>query len=158
MSTAKSENTTSVIKEITPLSEGDCFYIADRHKKEFTYPIHKHVECELEFLSNAAGANRVVGDSSEFIGNLDLILITGKDLEHGILQGECKSEDIREITIQFNWDFTDGTFFARNQFNSIRKMMIQAEKGIVFPQETILKRTSTRRRYFSQLLEAAHTR
>ena len=139
MSTAKSENTTSVIKEITPLSEGDCFYIADRHKKEFTYPIHKHVECELEFLSNAAGANRVVGDSSEFIGNLDLILITGKDLEHGILQGECKSEDIREITIQFNWDFTDGTFFARNQFNSIRKMMIQAEKGIVFPQETILK-------------------
>ncbi|MBR6989869.1 MAG: helix-turn-helix domain-containing protein [Bacteroidaceae bacterium] len=139
MSTAKSENTTGVIKEITPLSERDCFYIADRHKKEFTYPIHKHVECELEFLSNAAGANRVVGDSSEYIGNLDLILITGKDLEHGILQGECKSNDIREITIQFNWDFTEGTFFARNQFNSIRKMMVLAEKGIVFPQETILK-------------------
>ena len=59
MSTAKSENTTSVIKEITPLSEGDCFYIADRHKKEFTYPIHKHVECELEFLSNAAGFSSI---------------------------------------------------------------------------------------------------
>lgn len=30
------------IREITPLSDKDCFYIADRHKKEFTYPMHSH--------------------------------------------------------------------------------------------------------------------
>lgn len=35
------------IREITPLSEKDCFYIADRHKKEFTYPMHSHREFEL---------------------------------------------------------------------------------------------------------------
>ena len=31
-----------VLHEITPLMEKDVLYIADRHKKEFTYPIHNH--------------------------------------------------------------------------------------------------------------------
>ena len=29
-----------IIREITPLSDKDCFYIAERYKTEFTYPIH----------------------------------------------------------------------------------------------------------------------
>ena len=127
----------SIIQEITPLSDRDSFYIADRHKKEFTYPIHKHEECELNFLINAGGARRIVGDSSETIGNLELVLISGKELEHAWLQGDCHSEDIREITIQFKLDFTEG-IFSRNQFASIQRMMKLAEKGIVFTQETIL--------------------
>ena len=31
-----------IIREITPLSDKDCFYIAERYKTEFTYPIHNH--------------------------------------------------------------------------------------------------------------------
>ena len=30
-----------IIREITPLSDKDCFYIAERYKTEFTYPIHQ---------------------------------------------------------------------------------------------------------------------
>lgn len=45
----------SFIREITPLSEKDCFYIADRHKKEFTYPMHSHREFELNFVEHAPG-------------------------------------------------------------------------------------------------------
>lgn len=43
------------IREITPLSEKDCFYIADRHKKEFTYPMHSHREFELNLCSACTG-------------------------------------------------------------------------------------------------------
>ena len=32
----------NIIREITPLSDKDCFYIAERYKTEFTYPIHNH--------------------------------------------------------------------------------------------------------------------
>ena len=71
-----------IIREITPLSDKDCFYIAERYKTEFTYPIHNHSEFELNFTEKAAGVRRVVGDSSEVIGDYDLVLITGKDLEH----------------------------------------------------------------------------
>ena len=69
-----------IIREITPLSDKDCFYIAERYKTEFTYPIHNHSEFELNFTEKAAGVRRIVGDSSEVIGDYDLVLITGKDL------------------------------------------------------------------------------
>ena len=47
-------------KRITPLSDKDCFYIADRRKTEFTYPLHHHPECELNYIENAAGVRRIV--------------------------------------------------------------------------------------------------
>ena len=76
------ENSNYIMREITPLSDRDCFYIADRRKTEFTYPIHCHAEFELNFTEHAAGVRRVVGDSAEIIGDYDLVLITGKELEH----------------------------------------------------------------------------
>ena len=33
-----------IITEITPLSEKDCFYLIDRLKDRFTYPVHRHEE------------------------------------------------------------------------------------------------------------------
>ena len=70
-----------IIHEITPLMGKDVLYIADRHKKEFTYPIHNHSVFELNFVENAAGVKRIVGDSQEVIGDFDLCLITSPDLE-----------------------------------------------------------------------------
>ena len=55
-----------IIREITPLSDKDCFYIAERYKTEFTYPIHNHSEFELNFTEKAAGVRRIVGDSFEW--------------------------------------------------------------------------------------------
>lgn len=63
-----------IIREITPLSEKDCFYIVDRRKTEFTYPIHCHSEYELNFIEHAPGVRRVVGDSAEVIGEYELVL------------------------------------------------------------------------------------
>lgn len=53
------ENSNYIMREITPLSDRDCFYIADRRKTEFTYPIHCHAEFELNFTEHAAGVRRV---------------------------------------------------------------------------------------------------
>lgn len=94
----------NIIREITPLSDKDCFYIAERYKTEFTYPIHNHAEFELNFTEKAAGVRRIVGDSAEVISDYDLVLITGKDLEHVWEQHDCHSKEIREITIQFSSD------------------------------------------------------
>ena len=61
------ENQNYIMREITPLSERDCFYIADRRKTEFTYPIHCHAEYELNFTEHASGVRRVVGDSLKIL-------------------------------------------------------------------------------------------
>ena len=50
-----------VLREITPLSEKDCFYVVDRHKKQFDYPVHQHNEYEINFIENAEGGLRIVG-------------------------------------------------------------------------------------------------
>ena len=128
-----------VIHEITPLMGKDVLYIADRHKKEFTYPIHNHEVFELNFVEHAAGVRRIVGDSSEVIGEYDLVLITSPDLEHVWEQNTCNSDDIHEITIQFDLGMSEDSLFGRNPFISVRKMMNEARKGIAFPMSAIMK-------------------
>ena len=129
----------NIIREITPLSDKDCFYIAERYKTEFTYPIHNHAEFELNFTEKAAGVRRIVGDSAEVISDYDLVLITGKDLEHVWEQHDCHSKEIREITIQFSSDLFFKSFINKNQFDSIRDMLEKAQKGLCFPMSAILK-------------------
>lgn len=128
-----------IIHEITPLMGKDVLYIADRHKKEFTYPIHNHSVFELNFVENAKGVRRIVGDSQEIIGDYDLCLITSPDLEHVWEQNDCRSEDIREITIQFDFSMGTETLFGRNPYSSITRMMQEAKKGLVFPMKAIMK-------------------
>lgn len=120
----------------------DALYIADRHKSEFSYPVHNHDVFELNFVENAAGVKRIVGDSNEVIGEYDLVLITNPTLEHAWEQHECKSNDIREITIQFNFGagITEADyFFGKTPFESIRHMMKEAQKGMAFPMSSIMK-------------------
>lgn len=128
-----------IIHEITPLMDKDVLYIADRHKKEFTYPIHNHSVYELNFVENAKGVRRIVGDSQEVIGDYDLCLITAPDLEHVWEQNECHSDDIREITVQFDFSMSDETLFGRNPYASITRMMQEAKKGLSFPLQAIMK-------------------
>lgn len=132
-------NAGHIIHEITPLSDKDCFYIADRRKSEFTYPLHSHSEFEINYIENAEGVRRIVGDSVEIIGKYDLTLIAGEELEHVWEQHECTSKNIREITVQFSKDLFFGNFIHKNQFDSIRKMLDSAQKGINFPMATIMK-------------------
>lgn len=128
-----------IIHEITPLMGKDVLYIADRHKKEFTYPIHNHSVYELHFVENAKGVRRIVGDSQEVIGDYDLCLITSPNLEHVWEQNECHSDDIREITVQFDFSMSDETLFGRNPYASITRMMQEAKRGLSFPLQAIMK-------------------
>ena len=132
-----------VFTEITRLSEKDCFYIVERHKTEFTYPLHQHKEFELNFIERGKGVRRIVGDSVEEIGDYELVLIGGEDLEHVWEQGRCNSKDIREITIQFSGDIFGDGLLSKNQFASIRRMLKRADHGLAFSLPSIMKVYST---------------
>ena len=56
--------------ELTRLEPLDIFYVGERHKTFFEYPAHCHAAYELNFVENAAGATRTIGDSHESIGAL----------------------------------------------------------------------------------------
>lgn len=125
--------------EITRLSEKDCFYIVERHKTEFTYPLHQHKEFELNFIEKGKGVRRIVGDSVEEIGDYELVLLGGEDLEHVWEQGSCTSKDIREITVHFSGDIFGEGLLSKNQFASINQMLQRADHGLSFSIGTIMK-------------------
>ncbi|WP_029904969.1 AraC family transcriptional regulator [Prevotella sp. 10(H)] len=127
----------SVLREVTPLSERDCFMIFSRIKKEFTFPIHIHKEFELNFIENAAGTKRVVGDSIEEIDDLELTLITGENLRHGWFNHNCKSQEIKEITIQFHNNLFNEHLLQKNQFQSVKELFEKAKCGVTFSKEAI---------------------
>lgn len=127
-----------IIHEITPLGGRDVLYIADRHKKEFNYPIHKHDVFELNFVENASGVRRIVGDSAEVIGDYDLVIITSPYLEHVWEQHQCQSDDVHEITIHFNIDISEDGFLSKNPLRSICNMLQQARKGLAFSLSAIM--------------------
>ena len=129
-----------VLRELPPLLDSDFMYVADRRKKEFTYPIHKHEVFELNYVENGDGVLRIVGDSAETIGNRELVLITSPDLEHVWEQDKCKSEDIREITVQFFFDFNSSySLFNRTPLLPIKRLFERARKGVAFTPETLEK-------------------
>jgi AraC-like DNA-binding protein len=128
-----------VLRETPPITEKDCFYIVERHKSEFLYPIHSHQEFELNFVEHGRGVHRVVGDSIEEIGHYDLVLVTGNGLEHAWQQGNCTEPDVREITIQFSSSLLDERLLGRTQFASIRKMFEKARMGVAFSMTGIMR-------------------
>lgn len=129
----------NVLRETPPITDKDCFYIVERHKSEFNYPIHSHEEFELNFVEHCRGVHRVVGDNIEEVGDYDLVLVTGDGLEHAWQQGNCTSPDVREITIQFSSSLLDERLLGRNQFSSIRKMFEKARLGVAFSIDAIMK-------------------
>ena len=126
-----------ILSEITPLSDKDCFYLVDRNKTEFDYPIHRHGEIEINFVSNCAGARRIVGDSIEELGEYDLAMI-GPGLEHCWDQHYCDKTDKREITIQFRADLFPQEFLAKNQMKPIADLLKKSQTGIAFGMRTIM--------------------
>lgn len=89
-------------------------------------------------MENGEGVLRIVGDSSETIGNRELVLITSPNLEHVWAQGTCHSEEIREITIQFFFDFnSSSSLFSRTPMLPIKNLFEKARKGVAFTPEAI---------------------
>ncbi|HEY4155792.1 MAG TPA: AraC family transcriptional regulator [Puia sp.] len=126
----------NLLREITPLTQSDCFTLFSRVKSAFDFPLHYHEEFELNFIQNAKGAKRVVGDHMEEIDDLELVLV-GPNLQHAWFTHRCKSPEIREITIQFHKDLFDERLLRRNQLSFIKSMFDKSSRGILFSRDTI---------------------
>jgi AraC-like DNA-binding protein len=125
-----------MLKEITPLTQGDCFTLFSRVKSDFNFPLHYHEEFELNLILNAKGAQRVVGDHMQEIDDMELVLV-GSNLQHGWFTHHCRSKSIREVTIQFHKDLFDENFLRRNQLSFIRSMFEKSARGILFSKATM---------------------
>lgn len=125
-----------VHREITPLQEDDCFLVFDRQRHQFNFPIHFHPEYEINFISNAAGARRVVGDHIGEIGDMELVMV-GPNLYHGWENYKNAQKDLlHEITIQFPRDLYSEHLLKKNILKPVRELLQNANRGILFSENT----------------------
>ncbi|SDG97539.1 AraC-type DNA-binding protein [Dyadobacter soli] len=129
-----------IYREITPLTQYDCFTVFDRKKTIFDFPLHSHEEFELNLILSGKGVKRVVGDHTEVIDDVELVLV-GNNLPHGWLTHSYRWEEgmpeIVEVTVQFHRDLFDDKFLKRNQLFFVRSLLEKSAKGIAFSRETI---------------------
>lgn len=128
-------NRDTIMREITPLTQSDCFTLFSRVKSDFDFPLHIHEEFELNFIQNAKGARRVIGDHMDLIDEWELVLV-GSNLQHGWFTHHCTCKEIKEVTIQFHKDLLDEKMLRRNQLSFIRVMLEKSARGILFSAET----------------------
>jgi len=125
----------SIQREITPLSQEDCLLVFDRVKSQFDFPVHFHPEYELNFVFNALEAERVVGDHKGYVQEYELVMV-GPNVFHGWNNGRCKSDQIHEITIQFQRDLINESLLTRNMMKPIKELLVNASRGILFDEPT----------------------
>ncbi len=132
-------NAETIHREITPLNEDDCFLVFDRKRKFFSFPIHFHPEYEINFIYNAKGAKRIVGDHISEIDDYELVMV-GSNLYHGWENHKNSGkEKYHEITIQFPRDLFEGQWINKNILKPIRDLLQNSNRGILFTKETAKK-------------------
>lgn len=131
----------NILTEVPPISKQDSFVVFERRKSNFNFPVHIHGEYELNYIIGARGARRIVGDHVGEIGDREMVLITGSNLEHAWTDGNlAPGAEIYEVTIQFSPElFQGGGLIDRKQFAPIKKMLQDAQHGVAFSQNTILQ-------------------
>lgn len=126
----------NIHREITPLNDNDCFLVFDRQRSLFTFPIHFHPEYEINFIHQAKGGRRVVGDHIEEIDDYELVII-GPNLYHGWENFRNTGKELlHEITIQFSGDIFKGPLISKNLLKPVKDLLQNANRGVLFSKET----------------------
>jgi len=125
-------------REITPLKEDDCFLVFNRRRNDFTFPIHFHPEYEINFIRNAKGAKRIVGDHIGEVEDYELVMV-GPNVYHGWEDFKNDNSKIfHEITIQFPRYLFDSLLLNKNILKPIKELLKASNHGILFSKETII--------------------
>lgn len=122
-------------KEIIPIADDDLFIVLDHPNADFDYAVHYHPEYEINLVVDSYG-KRIIGDSEEEFSSLDLIMI-GPNLPHA-WKGEVV-EGNHVVTIQFSEKLLNFPILEKRLFSSIRKMLLDSQKGIDFSYDTKLR-------------------
>ncbi|UBM60888.1 AraC family transcriptional regulator [Marinilongibacter aquaticus] len=131
-----------IFREITPLTEYDCYQAYARDKIIFDFPLHYHEEYEINLILNGEGVQRVVGNHQSVIDDTELVLV-GPNLPHAWFTNEYDFEKsqkkVHEVTIHFGRYLLDENFMKRNQMHLIKQLLNRSKKGIAFSAETTQK-------------------
>lgn len=126
----KREVLTEVVQQSGEKTE--CLHVEHRHKHDSTYPLHRHLQLELNYLVHGEGLARIVGDSHEEVVTDELVLV-GSNLEHQWAQPiEFVPHAMEEITIHFAAGLFSQELLSYQPLAKVRDLLKNADRGIFF--------------------------
>ncbi len=114
-------------QEITPITPEDLFIILDHPNALFDYPVHCHPEYEINLVMHTSGT-RVVGDSEEQFGDMDLVML-GPNVPH-VWKSDLGENHV--ITIQFSSELQNFQIMDKRLFLPIRQLLSDSRQGLQF--------------------------
>jgi AraC-like DNA-binding protein len=96
----------------------------------FPYRWHFHAAYELTLITAGAG-RRFVGDSIEWFGPGDLVLL-GPHLPHTWHSEPCRGSRSRAVVIRFEADCLGAEFFDCGELRRIRGLLERSRRGLAF--------------------------
>lgn len=130
----------TTLTEITLLNErAECLHLEKRTKNTFDYPLHKHKELEINYVEGGRGLKRIVGDSVEDVGELDLAMVGG-GLEHQWAEPlGFEEHEMHEITIHFSRSLLGEELLNNQYFKGINLLIQRSQRGIGFSQSAVAR-------------------
>ena len=130
------DNNDIVLFEVSPICDHQAIWVERREKNNFNFPIHRHNEFEIVLVEGAAGAVRIVGDSVETIGDIDLFIV-GHGLRHAYMQGDCKADSFTELVVQFHQNLFSDDLLLKDPMYTIAPLLKNSAAGVVFGKSAI---------------------
>lgn len=121
----------NIVPFVPPIKQGDCLAIHSERASRFMKHFHCHEAYELHLIKGAAGAKRIIGDTMNTIGDVDLVLLAKPHLPHVWQRGTCKSKDYFVLQVYFLPELFEG-IATKTCFDAIRHMLETAVSGLVF--------------------------
>ncbi len=115
-------------QEIVPLNPEDFFLVLNHPDAKFDYPVHYHSAYEINLVMRSHG-QRIVGDSCEEFGDLDLVFI-GPNIPHA-WKGEIEQGN-HVITIQFSADVLNLPILEKRLFAPIKQLLHESVYGLCY--------------------------
>ncbi|RYE27056.1 MAG: AraC family transcriptional regulator, partial [Sphingobacteriaceae bacterium] len=125
-----------IVREISPLTQFDCFTIVSKKRADFKFVLHNHEDMELNLILNASGAKRIIGSHSNEISDMELVFI-GPNLSHGWMMDDCDGKESQIVTIRFQKDLLNEHFWQYDPLNSIGTLFSNSKRGVLFSEATV---------------------
>ncbi|TRX60143.1 helix-turn-helix transcriptional regulator [Fulvivirga sp. M361] len=110
------------------------FHFGIYDESSFESPWHFHPQWELTYIVNSSGI-RSVGNSIRSYQTGELVLL-GQKLPHCWKSNESENERARSIFIQFDEQLLGDHWMQKEEFSTIRQMLLESKYGLLFDRDT----------------------
>lgn len=128
-----------IIQEHVDLTDESSFMVRVFHEADLSYPFHSHKRSYELTITKGLSGTRMVGDSTEFFSDLDVVLMA-PGLPHCWQDHGIKPKGVHKvIVIHFSGNFIPDRGGQKTHFRNISRALNESVRGLKLKEDVIRK-------------------